>query len=130
MSTVRFADIETEADLEAAFGCSLDDLSKIAQASDQLAFYTRILIPKRGRKQKGQHRIVYKPTMQALRLLQKNIATALSSCTEFDNCVQGVTAKRSIVTNAKNQLGAKVLMHADIKDVFESIKASCDQRSL
>jgi retron-type reverse transcriptase len=122
MSNVRLPDIETEADLAEAFGCSLDDLSKITQASDQLAFYARILIPKRGRKQKGQHRVVYKPTMQALRLLQKNIATALSSYTEFDDCVQGFTAKRSIVTNARAHLGAKVLMHADIKDFFESIK--------
>jgi len=122
MSAVRFADIETEAELAEAFGCSTEDLSKITQASDQLGFYDRILIPKRGRKRKGQYRVVYKPTLQALRLLQKNIATALSSCTEFDECVQGFTAKRSIVTNARHHLGAKILMHSDIKDFFESIK--------
>jgi retron-type reverse transcriptase len=122
MSTVSFADIETEGELADAFGCSPEDLSNIIQAGDQLGSYDRILIPKRGRKRKGQFRVVYKPTLQVLRLLQKNIATALASSTKFDDCVQGFTAKRSIVTNARAHLGATILMHADLKDFFESIK--------
>jgi hypothetical protein len=60
--------------------------------------------------------------LQSLRLLQKNIATVLSTSVEFDHCVQGFTAKRSIVTNARIHLGAKILLHCDLKNFFESIK--------
>jgi retron-type reverse transcriptase len=42
--------------------------------------------------------------------------------TVFAPCVQGFTAGRSIVTNARAHLGAKILLHADIKNFFESIK--------
>jgi RNA-directed DNA polymerase len=129
MGTLRLADIENEAELADAFGCTPEDLSRIIQEPDQLNFYRRILIPKRGLKRRGQHRVVYKPILQALRLLQKNIATALAACTEFDACVQGFTAKRSIVTNARAHLGARILLHADIKDFFENIQLGAIQEA-
>ena len=122
MNSVRFGDIETERDLAQVFGCSVEDLLKFAEAPDQLHFYEQISIPKKGRRRQGEFRIVYKARFQALRLLQKNIATALSKCTMFNDCVQGFTAKRSIVTNARAHLGAEILVHADIKDFFDSIK--------
>lgn len=122
MNSVRFPDIETESDLAAAFGCSVEDLREFAGAADQLQFYQQISIPKKGRKHQGEFRTVYKPTFQTLRLLQKNIATALSMCTVFADCVHGFTAKRSIVTNARAHLGAKILLHVDLKDFFDSIK--------
>lgn len=122
MNSVRFGDIETESDLAEVFGCSTEDLLKFANATDQLEFYEKISLPKKGRERRGEFRVVYKANHQTLRLLQKNIATALSACTQFADCVQGFTAKRSIVSNAKPHLGAKVLLHADIKDFFDSIK--------
>jgi retron-type reverse transcriptase len=122
VNSVRFGDIETESDLAEVFGCSVEDLLSLANAPDQLKLYEKILIPKRGRKRRSEFRVVYKAQSQTLRLLQKNIATALSACTTFPDCVQGFTAKRSIVTNARAHLGAKVLIHADIKDFFDSIK--------
>ncbi len=122
MNSVRFGDIETESDLADIFGCSVEDLLRLASATDQLELYEKILLPKKGRKRRGEFRVVYKAESQTLRLLQKNIATALSTCTAFADCVQGFTAKRSIVTNARAHLGAKVLVHADIKDFFDSIK--------
>ncbi len=122
MNSVRFDDIETESDLAEIFGCSVEDLLKFAGAADQLQFYEKILLPKKGRKRRGEFRVVYKAESQTLQLLQKNIATALSACTVFADCVQGFTAKRSIVTNARAHLGAKILVHADIKDFFDSIK--------
>jgi hypothetical protein len=122
VNSVRFGDIETESDLAEVFGCSVEDLLSLANAPDQLKLYEKILIPKRGRKRRSEFRVVYKAQSQTLRLLQKNIATALSACITFPDCVQGFTAKRSIVTNARAHLGAKVLIHADIKDFFDSIK--------
>jgi retron-type reverse transcriptase len=122
VNSVRFGDIETESDLADVFGCSVEDLLRLASAPDQLQLYEKILLPKKGRKRRGEFRVVYKAECQTLRLLQKNIATALSACTAFADCVQGFTAKRSIVTNARAHLGAKVLVHADIKDFFDSIK--------
>jgi RNA-directed DNA polymerase len=122
MSRIQFANIETAADLADSFGCSVEDLAKLSEAANKLPFYQLIRIPKRGRRRRGQFRTVYKPTDQTLRLLLKNLATALAGCTRFDECVQGFTAKRSIVTNARAHLGARLLLHADIKDFFESIK--------
>ena len=122
MYKIRFGDFETEADVAEAFGCTSENLAEITQATNQLEFYEEIRIPKRGRKKTGQFRVVYKPTLQSLRLLQKNIAIQLSTCMEFDNCVQGFTAKRSIVTNARIHLGAKILLHCDLKNFFESIE--------
>jgi retron-type reverse transcriptase len=118
----RFGDIETENELAEIFGCTVEDLLKVAGATDQLQFYEQISLPKKGRKRRGEFRVVYKANSQTLRLLQKNIATALSKSTVFADCVQGFTAKRSIVTNARAHLGAKILVHADIKNFFESIK--------
>jgi retron-type reverse transcriptase len=122
VKAIRFGDIETESDLAEVFGCKVDDLLKVARATDQIELYEQISLPKKGRKRRGEFRVVYKPKLQVLRLLQKNIATALSLCTVFADCVQGFTAKRSIVTNARAHLGAKILVHADIKNFFESIK--------
>jgi len=122
LSHLHFGEIETEGELAEIFGCEVEDLLRIANATDQLEFYEQIYLPKRSRKRRGEFRVVYKAKFQFLRLLQKNIATALSTCTEFHSCVQGFTAKRSIVTNAKVHLGAKILLHADIKNFFESVK--------
>lgn len=129
MSTIKFANIETVADLAGSFGCSAEDLAKLSEAPNQLPFYEQIRIPKRGRRRQGQFRTVYKPTDQTLRLLLKNIATALAGCIRFDECVQGFTAKRSIVTNARAHLAAKLLLHADIKDFFENIKLPAIEES-
>jgi retron-type reverse transcriptase len=122
VNTVNFGDIETESDLAEVFGCSVEDMASFVGATDQLPFYEEIKLRKKGRKHRDEFRVVYKAISQTLRLLQKNIATALSACTVFADCVQGFTAKRSIVSNAKRHLAAKVLVHADIKDFFDSIK--------
>jgi len=122
VNAVNFASIENDNELAGIFGCRIEDLSMVASATDQLQFYDKISLPKKGRTRRGEFRVVYKAKLQVLRVLQKNIATALSMCTVFADCVQGFTAKRSIVTNARVHLGAKILIHADIKDFFDSIK--------
>lgn len=122
MNSVNFGDIETDSDLAEVFGCNVEDLLRFAGSTNQLQFYKQIKLPKKGRKHRDEFRVVYKAIPQALRLLQKNIATALSACIVFPDCVQGFTAKRSIVSNAGLHLEAKVLLHADVKDFFDSIK--------
>jgi hypothetical protein len=66
VNNVRFGDIETNSELAGVFGCSVEDLLKVASAPDQLQFYDQISLPKKGRKRRGEFRIVYKPKLEAL----------------------------------------------------------------
>jgi RNA-directed DNA polymerase len=101
-------------------GCTAEDLSGIAVAEDQRRLYSRLRIPKKNRKRRGQFRTVYKPN-QRLALIQKNFSTWLAEHVDFPKYVQGFVHKRSIVTNAKIHFSQRILLHADIKDFFDSI---------
>lgn len=121
MSIGNFSAIRDLSDLAKNLDCSVEDLERFSLAADQSQFYTRIQIPKKGRKRRGQFRTVYK-AQQDLGLLQKNIATALSSHTKFSEYVQGFVPGRSIATNARMHLAQKLLLHADLRNFFDSIK--------
>jgi len=83
-------------------------------------FYDQIRIPKKGKHNSGKYRIVYKVESE-LNNLQKNIATAIASRTQFPEYVQGFVSKRSIATNAALHLAQKYVLNVDIKDFFDSI---------
>jgi retron-type reverse transcriptase len=100
-------------------GCTADDLRTIASDADQRRYYERLRIPKKGRR-RGEFRTVYH-AHQRLALIHKNIGTWISEHIDFPDYVQGFVSKRSIVTNARLHLGQRVLLHADIKDFFDSI---------
>ena len=115
---IPFAQVGSLEGLAANLGCAPSDLSDFAVA-DQRPFYSRLEIPKRG-KRRGQFRIIHRP-IQRLGLIQKNIAQWITSSTQFDTCVQGFVPRRSIGTNARLHLGASRVLHVDIRDFFDSI---------
>ncbi|HEY9802110.1 MAG TPA: reverse transcriptase family protein [Leptolyngbyaceae cyanobacterium] len=99
-------------------GCSESFLEMVRTRPS--LFYHSKPIPKRGKRQKGQYRIVYVVEPE-LNLIQKNIATAITSKIQFPEYVQGFVSKRSIATNAALHLSQKVVLNLDIKNFFDSI---------
>jgi RNA-directed DNA polymerase len=120
MAHIPFGQIRTVAGLAANLGCSVSDLEELSTGTDQRQFYTRLEIPKKGRR-RGQFRIVHRPD-QRLGLIQKNVGRWITQLTDFDACVQGFVPRRSIATNARAHLGARLILHADIQDFFDAIK--------
>ena len=120
---MQFSAIRNIEDLAKNLGTSVNDIRRFIDTADQGQFYERKRIPKKGRKRRGQFRTVYK-AQQDLRVIQKTISTAITSQVAFPEYVQGFVHKRSIVTNARMHLSQKLLLHADIRDFFESINTS------
>jgi RNA-directed DNA polymerase len=120
MSVVPFGKVRSIEGLAANLGCAVADLTEFAESADQRPFYKRLRIPKKG-KRRGQFRTVYKP-IQRLALIQKNLATWITTYTEFAQHVQGFVHGRSIATNARIHLGQRFILHADIQDFFDTIR--------
>jgi retron-type reverse transcriptase len=120
MAVIRFGEIRHLPDLASALGTTVDDIVRFTQPGEQAQCYAAIRLPKKGKRRKGEFRTVYK-VAQELRILQKQIATAVAECTTFDGHVQGFVNGRSIVTNATVHLGQRILLHADIRHFFETI---------
>jgi len=121
MKKIKFSKIRDVNDLARSFGCSKDDFKIIESPSEAVSHYSRMLIPKKNRKNAGSYRVVYKVLNPKLRLLQKNISTALEYACFFPEYVQGFVRGRSIATNARHHLAKKCILNLDIKDFFESI---------
>lgn len=119
MKHTPFGQVRSVDGLAANLGCSADDLEEISTSAEQRQFYTKLEIPKKGRR-RGQFRTVHRPD-QRLGLIQKNLSRWITSPTEFDRCVQGFVPRRSIATNATLHLGARLILHADIRDFFDAI---------
>jgi RNA-directed DNA polymerase len=128
MAVIRFGEIRHLHDLAIALGTSVDDIDRFTRVGEQAHFYRQIHLPKKGKRRRGEFRTVYK-VAQELRVLHKQIATAIAACTRFDEHVQGFVSERSIVTNARIHLGQRVLLHADIRHFFESITLEQVDRS-
>lgn len=120
MPSPKLSELRTVTGVAKVLGCTAGDLDAIASTTDQRQFYTRLRIPKKSRKSRGHFRTVYQAD-QRLALIQKNVATWIAKHVEFPEYVQGFVQKRSIVTNARIHLGQHTLLHADIKDFFDSI---------
>jgi retron-type reverse transcriptase len=118
MIDIDFQSLETSDHIALDFGCSQSLIDTVLKRP--ALFYERICIPKKGKHNRGKHRIVYKVEPE-LNTLQKNIATAIASSTQFPEYVQGFVSKRSIATNAALHLAQKYVLNADIKDFFDSI---------
>ena len=59
--------------------------------------------------------------MGVLKQLQKNISRDIDDTNLFPDCVKGFVRGRSAVGNAKAHVDQRVILHADIKDFFDSI---------
>jgi len=114
-------DLQSDVDLAQFLGCTIQDLKQLASPDlAKMDHYLRFEIPKRGRKRRGEKRVILQPTTPALLRAHGRILRVLDRL-PFDDCVQGFAGKRSILTNAKKHLGHAKLLHVDILNFFESI---------
>lgn len=117
-----FADLVDKERLAQALGSPEDQLNEYADHAYQLSFYQVIGIPKRGVKRQGEHRIVHAAYDSWLGELHKKIAVLVNSNITFPECVTGFVYGGSIKKNAKPHCQARVVLHADLKNFFDSIK--------
>lgn len=122
MLSINFSECRDLRDLARAVGFEPAAIEQFVETDDQSVYYGTQLIPKRGRKRRGQFRKIHKPR-QDLRLLQKIIGTSISAVVtpSLPEYVQGFVKDRSIVSNAKIHLAQRCLLHADIENFFDSI---------
>jgi retron-type reverse transcriptase len=107
-------------ELAAFFGIAKEPLQAMADIKLSIAphedHYYRFVIPKAG----GKHRNIYAPKKD-LRVVQKKIYLDILKKVPIHERAHGFRPGRSIVTNAREHLGAAVVCHFDIKDFFPSI---------
>ena len=122
----NLATCETNAQLATALGVDLLILELLA--SDQAkAHYRRHSIPKRSRRRKGEHRVVFEPASEELRQVHKTIARRLTLyASQADPsfpaaCSFGYRRHKSIKDNAEKHCGANLLLRADIRNFFPSV---------
>ena len=116
---ISFADFKTRNNV-----CDLLACRNVLAAIDlrgARSFYQEIRIPKKARRERKSFRVVYKVTDRSLASVQKNISSLIGKSRRFSGCVHGFTQGRSVVTNARQHLDKKRILHLDIKDFFPSI---------
>jgi len=118
MIQLDFQSLEDIDTISIVLGCFPSFINTVIDTPSR--FYTLKKIPKKGKGQKGQYRIVYEVDSE-LNVIQKNIATAIASKIQFPEYVQGFVNKRSIATNAALHLSQKYVLNLDIKNFFDSI---------
>ena len=104
------------------WGVAPEDIDAIVTAADQSRFYSMMRIPKRGKKNHGKYRTVFKAEWGVLHQLQKNIARDIGDTVSFPECVQGFVSGRSAIENAKIHVNQRVILHADIENFFDTIE--------
>lgn len=130
MPTVRISDFHTAKELATGLGVDAKQMREYADSTRQKGYYNEIWIPKRGRKRVGQYRHVYASRHNWLANLHRQIAITLNGNLKPGDHVQGFIQGRSIRSNARQHLGAKSVLHADIKDFFDSITVEQVEASL
>jgi Reverse transcriptase (RNA-dependent DNA polymerase) len=117
----RFVDLQSEEELARAVGVPASRIVEYAKAADQTAYYQLIKIPKRGYKRRGQFREVYKAKHQWVTQVHYMVARLVVEHTAFPEYVQGFVQKRSILSNARQHLGSRIVLHADVAGFFDAI---------
>lgn len=125
----RFSDLRDVDELARAVGIAVADIEQYAGAPDQASFYSRLPIPKRGYKRHGEFRVVYKAQEEWLAQLHRMIAILVTANVEFGEHVQGFVLGRSILSNARQHLGARRVLHADIRGFFDAITVATVEKS-
>jgi hypothetical protein len=121
MTAARLRDLRTLDQVAQACGISAERIREYANATPQADNYIRLQIPKRSPKRRGAFRTVYKARGDALSGLHRSVSMVVVNSVPFDEHVQGFIKKRSTFSNARRHLGAKLLLHADIKGFFDAI---------
>jgi hypothetical protein len=121
MPVVKFNELQSFGHLSLVWGVAIEDLTTINNSADQSGWYAEMRIPKRGKANRDKFRTVYKVEWGTLKQLQKNISRDIDDTYSFPDCVQGFVRGRSAIGNAKAHVGQRVILHADVKDFFDSI---------
>lgn len=121
MTVTKLQDLKSIDDVARASGVEADFISAYAESENQATYYTALKIPKRGKRRRGEFRVVFAAHENRLKALHRSIAMVVTNSTVFGEHVQGFLKKRSTRTNAQKHLAAKVLLHADIKGFFDAI---------
>ncbi len=121
MTAARFSDLRDINELARAVGTPADRIMSYADDRNQASAYTQLKIPKRGRKRRGQFRIVYKAKQEWLSQFHRMVAIIVVKSAPFEAHIQGFVQGRSILTNAAFHLRAPFVLHADIVNFFDSI---------
>lgn len=128
--TARLTEIQNLGELARAVGHSAGRIKAYAEAIDQESAYSKLIIPKRGRKRRGQYRVVYQANEIWLAQFHRMIAIMVVESAPFQQHVQGFVQGRSIRSNAQIHLGAAKILHADITNFFDSITVAQVETSL
>lgn len=121
MTTARLRDLKSIEDVARACGVEADFVLEYCVSADQQSYYEPLKLRKKGKRRRGEYRIVFAARKERLRLLHRGLAMVVSNSANFGNHVQGFVKKRSTRSNAEQHLGAKILLHADIKGFFDAI---------
>lgn len=121
MTSVKITDIHNIDELSVVIGANPAEMLQYLQSSCQIEYYDLILIPKRGRRRRGEFREVYKAKYLWLAHAHRSVAMIIKNSVSFGEHVQGFLDGRSTLSNAKLHMRQKTIVHADLKDFFNSI---------
>lgn len=121
MTTAKLRDLKSIDAIARACGVEPDFILEYSTSPDQKGYYNALKLAKRGKRRKGEFRIVFQARQARLAAFHRSISMIVVNNAVFGNHVQGFMKKRSTRTNAEQHLAAKVLLHADIKGFFDAI---------
>lgn len=121
MTASKLSDLKTIDDVARACGVEVDFIRKYSESQEQQIYYEALKLNKKGKRRRGEFRIVFAAREERLRQLHRGLSMVVANSANFGKHVQGFVKKRSTRTNAEQHLGAKVLLHADIKGFFDAI---------
>lgn len=121
MSTSKLRDLKSIDDVARACGVEVEFIREYAESKEQHSYYDALKISKKGKRRGGEFRIVFSAREERLKQLHRGLSMIVANSANFGKHVQGFMKKRSTRSNAEQHLGAKVLLHADIKGFFDAI---------
>lgn len=121
MSTSKLRDLKSIDDVARACGVEVEFIQGYAESKEQHRYYDALKISKKGKRRGGEFRIVFSAREERLKQLHRGLSMIVANSATFGRHVQGFMKKRSTRSNAEQHLGAKVLLHADIKGFFDAV---------
>lgn len=121
MTTAKLRDLKNIVDVARACGVEPDFIREYAESTEQTSYYEALKLSKKGKRRRGEYRVVFAARKEWLRQLHRGLAMVVTNSAKFGEHVQGFVKKRSTRSNAEKHLGAKLLLHADIKGFFDAI---------
>ncbi|PHV50043.1 hypothetical protein CSQ91_02280 [Janthinobacterium sp. BJB301] len=121
MTKAKLKDLTTLDDVARACGIEPDFILGFVKNTIQKDYFYVVKMAKRGRRRKGEYRVVFQAREKRLSDFHRSISMIVSNSACFGDHVQGFRKKHSARTNAEHHLGAAILLHADIKGFFDAI---------